>query len=55
MSEIPVIDIAPLLGGGPAGQVAEAIGRACRDSGFFYVSGHGVPAELIDRLDAGAR
>src|SRR5690349_22240342 len=34
---------------------AAAIERACRDSGFFYVTGHGVPAELISRLDSAAR
>lgn len=68
MSELPVIDIAPLLGpdttglrdGGDAGapskaDVAAQIGAACRDSGFFYVTGHGVPPELIARLDAAAR
>ncbi|GAA3140214.1 isopenicillin N synthase family oxygenase [Nonomuraea salmonea] len=65
---MPIIDVSPLVSGGPgkeagnvagneAGKeaVAEAIGAACRDSGFFYIRGHGVPAELIDRLDAAAR
>ncbi|MFB9475479.1 isopenicillin N synthase family dioxygenase [Nonomuraea salmonea] len=68
MSDLPIIDVSPLVSGGPgkeagnvagneAGKeaVAEAIGAACRDSGFFYIRGHGVPAELIDRLDAAAR
>jgi len=32
--------------------VAEQIQAACRDRGFFYVSGHGVPAELLDELAA---
>ncbi len=35
--------------------VAREIESACRDSGFFYVAGHGVPAALLDRLDAAAR
>lgn len=48
VSELPVIDIA-------AADSHEAIGRACRDNGFFYVSGHGVPSELITELDAAAR
>ena len=59
---LPVIDVAPLAGGGAgtvvagtvvagraaAGTVAEQIQAACRDRGFFYVTGHGVPAELLD-------
>jgi isopenicillin N synthase-like dioxygenase len=47
-----VIDIAPLLTG-PAKQgraVASELGRACRDVGFFYISGHGIPAELRARV-----
>ncbi len=42
------------IGGRPA-DVAARIGDACQDSGFFYVSGHGVPAELVKRLDTAAR
>lgn len=40
---------------GPIEGVARDIGRACRENGFFYVAGHGVPADLIGRLDAAAR
>ena len=50
---IPVIDIAPLLAGDIA--PAEAIGRACRESGFFYIKNHGIPQELIDRVYESAR
>ena len=50
MSSLPVIDISrPLV------DVAAGIAAACRRSGFFYVSGHGVPAALTDRLDAASR
>ncbi|GAB3860179.1 isopenicillin N synthase family dioxygenase [Dactylosporangium cerinum] len=49
MDALPVIDISD-----PA-VAAPQIEAACRRSGFFYVTGHGVPAELIDRLDAAAR
>jgi isopenicillin N synthase-like dioxygenase len=53
---LPVIDVGPLVGGSAAGAragVAEQIQLACRDRGFFYVTGHGVPAGLLDEL-AGA-
>jgi isopenicillin N synthase-like dioxygenase len=50
---LPIIDVGPLLGPGPAAGRAEAAGRiqaACRERGFFYVAGHGVPAGLLDQL-----
>ncbi len=49
MESIPVIDLGPLLGGKAEGRaaVAAALGRAAREIGFFYVSGHGVEAGLI--------
>ncbi|WP_213771779.1 2-oxoglutarate and iron-dependent oxygenase domain-containing protein [Bradyrhizobium sp. dw_78] len=48
MSAIPVIDIAALIDGSPeqARAVAAALGRACREVGFFYITGHGVPPAL---------
>ena len=51
-SEVPVIDVAPLVGrvGDQAG-VAAAIGRACRKSGFFYVVEHGVGEDVQCRLE----
>jgi polar amino acid transport system ATP-binding protein len=53
---LPVIDVAPLVAGGPGtSAVAEAIGRACRDAGFFYVIGHGVDPALGARLEATSR
>src|SRR5258707_14074354 len=52
MSAIPVIDISPLMDGSPAQAqaVAKALGQACRDVGFFYISGHGVPPALMQRV-----
>jgi polar amino acid transport system ATP-binding protein len=56
MSEVPVLDVSELVAGRPArGPVAEAIGAACRDHGFFYVVAHGVDAALRDRLVAASR
>src|SRR5260221_3339676 len=52
MNAIPVIDVAPLVNGSPAQArtVAKALGDACRDVGFFYVTGHGIPSELVARV-----
>jgi len=52
MPAIPVIDVAPLVSGSPeaAQSVASALGRACREVGFFYVTGHNVPPELVARV-----
>jgi isopenicillin N synthase-like dioxygenase len=55
---LPVIDVSALREGAkPDRTAAEAqrIEAACRSTGFFYVSGHDVSAELIDRLDAASR
>ncbi|HEY0107208.1 MAG TPA: 2-oxoglutarate and iron-dependent oxygenase domain-containing protein [Rhizomicrobium sp.] len=56
-SQLPVIDVAPLFGGDPASRArtAGAIGAACRTHGFFYASGHGIAAALLERLDEAAR
>lgn len=55
---LPVIDMLPLFSRQDQlgrSRVAKEIEAACRDTGFFYVAGHGVPAELIARLDAASR
>ena len=48
---IPTIDLSPLRGGSDAAKrdVARQIDAACRDTGFFLVAGHGVPADLIQK------
>jgi isopenicillin N synthase-like dioxygenase len=47
---IPVIDLSPSLTGDQSGQeaVAREIHKACRETGFFYVSHHGLKQDLID-------
>ena len=49
---IPLVDVGPLVReDGGREDVAREIGRACRDSGFFYAVGHGVAPELQQRLE----
>src|SRR5262249_37959383 len=49
-SHIPIIDVSDLVAGGPCPRgVAECLGEACRESGFFYVVGHGVDVTLQSR------
>lgn len=55
---LPVIDVSALVGEAAddrVAAVARQIEAACRDSGFFYVTGHGVPDGLLARLDAASR
>ena len=48
-SPVPVIDISGLFGGDEAGRraVGAEIDAACREIGFFSITGHGLPDELI--------
>lgn len=48
---VPVID----LGAGDADAVAEQVGRAAREWGFFQLVGHGVPAEVMEAMISGVR
>ena len=55
--EIPIIDFTPFLAGNAADKaaVAAAIGKACEQVGFFYLTGTGVPQTEIDRVFAESR
>jgi isopenicillin N synthase-like dioxygenase len=46
---LPIIDLRPLLAG-EGDAIAAQIAAACRATGFFYVTGHGVDEALIRRL-----
>jgi isopenicillin N synthase-like dioxygenase len=55
-ASVPLIDVGPLVHGkGDVRAVADEIGCACRDVGFFYAVGHGVDPALQARLQALAR
>ena len=56
MVEVPVVDVRPLVTGtGDVDGVARRIDAACRETGFFSIVGHGVDADLQQRLDALSR
>lgn len=48
--DIPVIDLEPLISRTPNGlnKVADDLGKAAREIGFFYVRNHGVDAQLME-------
>jgi len=54
---LPVIDLGPLATGKPEDQkkVARALGKAARESGFFYIVNHGIPQAQIDALFAASK
>ncbi|WP_421934437.1 isopenicillin N synthase family dioxygenase [Phenylobacterium sp.] len=54
---VPVVDIAGLGAADPADRqaVADALGRAARETGFLYVTGHGFGPALIADLLAAAQ
>lgn len=57
VEEIPTLDIAPYLAGEPGAlqSVANHLGEISRTVGFFYLKGHGVPEDLVDRVFAESR
>jgi isopenicillin N synthase-like dioxygenase len=58
MNDLPLIDISALGSDDVKARqaVAQQIGAACRGAGFFVITGHGVPMELVaDTFDDSAR
>lgn len=53
--QLPVIDVAALVRGEGGAEAAAEIGRACRELGFFYATGHGIGADTLAALDAASR
>ncbi|HTH95470.1 MAG TPA: 2-oxoglutarate and iron-dependent oxygenase domain-containing protein [Rhodocyclaceae bacterium] len=54
--QLPLVDVSGLFSADLATRTSAAaiLGRAAREAGFLYISGHGVPRHLIDRLVARA-
>ena len=54
---VPIVDISPFYAGSAAGraQLGEQLDRVCRDIGFLVITGHGVPPELMARVDNTSR
>jgi isopenicillin N synthase-like dioxygenase len=52
MRQIPVIDLTAARAGdlGARQAVAQEIDKACREIGFFTITGHGVPTKVMDVL-----
>jgi isopenicillin N synthase-like dioxygenase len=56
MTEVPIVDVSALVTrAGHRAPVADQIGRACRDHGFFYVVGHHVDERLQGELEQSSR
>ena len=55
VASLPLIDFTPLLGDASNSRelekCADEINKACRESGFFRITNHGVSQELRERLD----
>jgi isopenicillin N synthase-like dioxygenase len=51
MDAVPLIDVSALRGSDPVAlsALAREVGTACRETGFFAIEGHGVPAALVAR------
>jgi isopenicillin N synthase-like dioxygenase len=54
VDRLPIIDLTPLLHGTPSQRKAVAlqIGQACREIGFFAITGHDVDGDLVARTFA---
>jgi isopenicillin N synthase-like dioxygenase len=55
--EIPTLDVAPALSGSAAGlaSVARELRQITETVGFFYLKGHGISQDLVDRVFAQSR
>ena len=55
-SRVPLVDLLGAFEPGPRrDEAVDAIGGACEDVGFLVITGHGVSAEAVHRIDDAAR
>jgi isopenicillin N synthase-like dioxygenase len=54
-SEVPVLDLAPLIQGGPIDQLAKQLDHACQQTGFFYVANHGISENALNAVFGATR
>ena len=47
MAHVPIVDLTPYRSGKDKIAVARAVDKACRETGFLIVAGHGVPGALV--------
>ena len=57
MTSLPIIDFTGLRAGDPGAfdRAAREVQAACTGPGFFYLKGHGVPEDVIDRAVAATK
>ena len=53
-SEIPILDVGPLVAGDHDQTLINALYQACADVGFLYVRNHGVSMALVEALKESA-
>ena len=49
-TEMPVLDLRDWRAGGPIEPLAKQFDTACTNTGFLYITNHGVPREVIDAV-----
>ena len=54
-SEIPVLDMAPMINGEDVQKLAAELKSACKKIGFFYALNHGVPESVIENAFGASR
>ncbi len=51
MMQVPVIDLSPYRSGADKQGVARAVNRACAETGFLLIAGHGIDQALIAEME----
>jgi isopenicillin N synthase-like dioxygenase len=54
---LPIVDVSGLQSSDPKVRhvSAEALGEAAQDAGFLYITGHGIPSDVVDRFRSRVR